>query len=132
MKNFFSLTLSALLLLSSGLASAEERAQPKDIVVGISDAYIPSNFDSGSDAFVVINGLFPNSCYKLKSADAKHIGANLHEVQAVAAVTGGLCLTVMVPFHREVQLGKLDAGTHSIRFLNGDGTFWEKQVVIEN
>lgn len=100
-------------------------------VIGVSDAYVPSGFDSGSDAFVVENGWFPNSCYKLKSVDVNHVGPALHEVTTKANVTEGLCLAVIIPFHKEVQLGKLAVGTHKVHFLNGDGTFMEKQIVIE-
>lgn len=100
-------------------------------VVPVTDAYIPSGFDSGSDAFVVVNGLFPHTCYKLSSAKVEHVGPALHEVSTVANVTEGLCLTVMVPFSKEVQLGKLGVGEHKIHFMNGDGTYMEKRLVIE-
>lgn len=101
-------------------------------VVGVSDAYVPSGFDTGSDAFVVANGWFQNSCYKLKGIEVNHVGPALHEVTTKANVTEGLCLAVIIPWHREVQLGKLASGTHKIHFLNGDGTYMEKQLVIGN
>jgi hypothetical protein len=110
----------------------EEYGETRDQMVAISDAYIPSNFDSSSDAFVVINGIFPNSCYRFKEAKLEHSGELLHEVRAQATVTEGLCLMVLVPFSKEVQLGKLAVGKHKIKFVNGDGTFWEKSFVIEN
>ena len=100
-------------------------------VVPITGAYIPSGFDSSSDAFVVVNGLFPHTCYKLSEVKVDHVGPALHEVSTVANVTEGLCLTVMVPFSKEVQLGKLGTGEHKIHFLNGDGTYMEKRLVIE-
>jgi hypothetical protein len=31
-----------------------------------------------------------------------------------------------------VQLGKLNVGEHKIQFMNGDGTYMEKQLTIEN
>lgn len=124
------------LVLLAGLISMPwsyaETPKTKDVIIGISDAYIPSNFDSSSDAFVVVNGIFPNSCYRLKEAQVEHVGSALHEVTTYATVTQGLCLMVMVPFHKEVAIGKLSVGEHQIRFLNGDGTFLEKRLTIEN
>lgn len=109
-----------------------ETPKTKEVIVGVSDAYIPSNFDSSSDAFAVVNGLFPNSCYRMSGAKVEHVGSALHEVTTYANVTEGLCLMVMVPFHKEVALGKLNLGEHQIRFLNGDGTYLEKRLTIEN
>lgn len=100
-------------------------------VVGVNDAFIPSGFDSASDAFVVVSGIFPSGCYQWKTAKVDHVGPALHEVRAVANVFEGLCIMVMVPFQKEVQLGKLAAGDHAIRFVNGDGTYFEKHLNIE-
>ena len=108
-----------------------QQGETKEVVVGVTDAYIPSGFDSNSEAFVVVNGLFANSCYKLKAAQVDHIGPALHEVRVKATVTEGLCLMVLVPFHQEAQLGKLAIGDHSIHFVSGDGTYWEKRLTIE-
>ena len=101
-----------------------------DQVVGVSDVYVPNGFDSNTDAFVVVNGLFPNSCYKIKDVEVKNVDAMTQELTATATVTEGLCLTVIVPFHHEAQLGKLAVGTHKLRFMNGDKTFMEKEIVI--
>jgi hypothetical protein len=114
------------------MAHAMENRETREQVVSINDAFIPSGFDSGSDAFVVINGLFPNSCYRFRDAKVEHVGPALHEVKAFAQVTEGLCLMVLVPFSKEVRLGNLEAGEHSVRFVNGDGTHWEKRFTVEN
>jgi hypothetical protein len=121
--------LAGILLLP--MANAADQTHTRQQVVSINDAYIPSGFDSGSDAFVVINGLFPNSCYRYQDAKVDHVGPALHEVRAYAQVTEGICLMVLVPFSKEVQLGKLASGEHTIRFVNGDGTHWEKKMQIE-
>lgn len=130
MKSLMILVMGTLL---AGTAFADSPNKPgeREVVVGVNDAYVPSGFDSSSDAFVVVNGLFSNSCYRLKAAEVQHVGAALHEVKVKAIVTEGLCLMVLVPFHQEAQLGKLAVGDHSIHFMNGDGTFWEKHLTIE-
>lgn len=113
-------------------SSFAEEPRTREVVVSISDAYIPSGFDSGSDAFTVVSGLFPNSCYRIKAAEVNHVGPALHEVTTYATVTEGLCLMVLVPFNKEVRLGRLDAGDHKVRFMNGDGTYMEKAFTVEN
>lgn len=99
--------------------------------IGVSDVYIPNSFDSRSDAFVVVNGFFPHSCYQMKEARVSHQRNNVHEVRVIAEVTEGLCLTVIVPFHKEVRLGRLAAGEHTLRFLGGDGVRMERKITIE-
>ncbi len=109
-----------------------EKPKARDVVLAPVSAYIPSGFDSRSDAFVVVSGMFPNSCYKIKATKVEHVGTALHEVRAYATVTEGLCLTVMIPYSKEIQLGKLSAGSHEIRVMSGDGTYFTKNLVIED
>ncbi len=104
---------------------------PRQQMIGVSDAFIPSGFDSSSEAFLVVSGIFPNGCYQYSNAKVDHVGPALHEVRTYATVTEGMCLMVLVPFQKEVQLGKLAVGSHSLRFVNGDGTYWEKNLTIE-
>lgn len=111
-------------------ANANGTQEPKEMQIGISDAYIPGGFDSTSDAFVVAHGIFPNGCYRWARAEVTHNG-NIHEVKSFAKVQQGMCLMVLVPFTKEVPLGQLSSGNHQVRFLNGDGTYLEKSLVVE-
>lgn len=131
MKKIFLCAILALAVNGFAVARADDAPAPKEVTVGINDAYIPNGFDSGSDAFVVVNGLFPNSCYHLKDSEVVHKSDLVHEVRAKALVSQGMCLMVLVPFSKEVQLGKLRSGTHSIQFVSGDGTYMERKLVIE-
>jgi hypothetical protein len=112
-------------------ALADGPPMGRDVVIGISDAYIPGGFDSTADAYTVVSGLFPNSCYKWKTANVNHVDSFHHHVQSVATVTPGMCMMVMIPFTKNVDLGKLQSGTHTIRFLNGDGSYLEKTTQVE-
>lgn len=127
MKMIFSVMM--ILAVSPVAFAAEGDVHEK--IVPVSDVYIPSGFDSASDAFVVVNGLFPNSCYSVKDAKVDHVGPALHEIRTFANVTDGMCLMVLVPFHKEVQIGKLGVGEHKLHFMNGDGTYMEKRLTIE-
>lgn len=127
MKNFMMILSVALLPVTTLAADGDVHEKQ----VGISDVYVPSNFDSRSEAFVVVNGFFPHSCYKLTEAKVAHVRNNVHEIRVFADVTEGLCLTVIVPFHKEIQIGKLAVGEHTLRFLSEDGTRMEKKLTIE-
>ncbi len=130
MGNFKLLLLSSLLVIGvsaeAGVAPAE-----KEIQIGINDVYVPGGFDSNSNVFVVANGIFPNSCYRWKRSEVSNLDTFTHEVKSIASVSQGMCLMVMVPFTKEVSLGKFASGKHLLRFMNGDGTFLEKSISIE-
>jgi len=131
MKLFSMMIVAAALSVSSPRAMAAD-GDVHEKIVGVTDAYIPSSFDSTSDSFVVVNGWFPHSCYKLKGVEVANIGPFLHELTTKADVTEGLCLTVIIPWHREAHLGKLESGSHKLHFMNGDGTYMEKLLTIGN
>jgi hypothetical protein len=103
----------------------------KDVVLGLSEVYIPGGFSSQTDAYVVVSGLFPNSCYHWSRADLTNKTPMIHEIKAIASVAQTMCLMVIIPYQKEVNLGKLASGDHTLRFLNGDGTYFEKQLTVE-
>ncbi len=100
-------------------------------IVTISSVHVPPGFDSESDAFVVVSGVYPNGCYRWKDAKIENVSEYQHNITAVADVSQGMCIMVLVPFTKEVRLGKLTRGTHNLRFLAGDGTYFEKDLVVE-
>jgi len=112
-------------------AMAASQPVEKEVVVGVNDAYVPGGFDSTSDVYVVVNGLFPNGCYRWARADVTHPEKSIHEVRSIARVSQGMCLMVLVPFTKEVRVGVVGAGDHKIRLMNGDGTYLEKSLTIE-
>ena len=116
---------------SAGFAVNSTDIPTKEVVVGLNDVFVPGGFDSEADAFVVVSGVFPNGCYKWKGAEVNHSGTFTHEVVSKATVSQGMCLMVLVPFTKDVRVGKLETGKHTVRFLNGDGTYFEKNLVVE-
>lgn len=103
----------------------------KDVVINIQGVFVPGGFSQDSDAYVVVNGTFPNSCYTWGHTNVQNKGEKIHEVVSVARVTQGMCLMVIVPFTKEVRLGKLSSGEHTLRFMSGDGTYFERTLVVE-
>ncbi len=102
-----------------------------DTVISVSEVFVPGGFDKSSDVFVVVSGVFPNGCYSWKEAQVTHISDTEHEVRSYASVQQGMCIMVLVPFSKEVRLGKFNSGEHTLRFVNGDGTFLEKKMTVQ-
>ncbi|ASD64461.1 hypothetical protein [Bdellovibrio bacteriovorus] len=128
---FVSLIMAALLGLGSSAMASQEQGVAKDVQIGISGVYVPGGFDSASDVYVVVNGIFQNGCYKWKSAEIDHKDTYYHSVKSIATVSPGMCLMVLIPFQKEVRLGRFAPGKHTLHFENGDGTYIEKSVMIE-
>ncbi|MBC7741777.1 MAG: hypothetical protein H7061_06255 [Bdellovibrionaceae bacterium] len=103
----------------------------RDVVIALNDVFIPGGFDSTTDAYVIVSGIFPNGCYKWKGAEKKDINAFEHEVTSTATVNQGMCIQVLVPFSKDVRMGRLQAGQHILRFMSNDGTYIEKTLAIE-
>lgn len=122
--------MSILMLMSASFATATG-LPAKDVVIGIHDVYVPGGFGPDSDAYVVVNGVFPNSCYRFGRAEVVDKDKATHEITSIARVQQGMCLQMLVPYTKEVRLGQLSSGTHTLRFMNGDGTYFERTMEIE-
>lgn len=128
MKKFIALAVTVLM---AQFVIAEQLPAEKEVQIGISGAFVPGGFDSSSDAYVIVNGVFQNGCYKWKRADVSSTGEFTHEIRSIATVTQGMCIMVLIPFQKDVRLGQLPTGKHILKFLNGDGTYLEKSLVVE-
>ena len=42
-----------------------------------------------------------------------------------------MCAMHMVPFQKDVDLGRLQSGQHTLRFLNSDGTYFDQLITVE-
>lgn len=131
MKTTLSLLINVIALTFTLHANATNPPVSKDVTIALTDVFVPGGFDSSSDTYIVASGIFPNGCYKWKGVSRKDVSAFEHELTSVASVSQGMCIQVLIPFTKEVRLGKLNAGTHTLRFLSGDGTFIEKSLAIE-
>lgn len=103
----------------------------RDVAVSIHDVFIPEKIEGGSDAKIIVMGMFPNTCYRWDRAEIRDVSATEHVVQGHAILTETMCLMVLVPFNKEVNLGKLQSGSHTLRFLNGDQTYFERTLVVQ-
>lgn len=115
---------------STSMAFADQ-LPTKEVGVTVNEVYVPGGFSSENDAFVVVSGLFPNSCYHWGRTEVSNPNGHLYEIRSFANVTQAMCLMVLVPYSKEVRLGRLPAGESTLRFINGDGTYMDKIVNVE-
>lgn len=108
--------------------SVHAQVVTREVNASVHDAYIPESAKSNGDYYVVVSGLFPNGCYSWNRGEVKHNSRFQHDVRVIATVTQTMCIMALVPFNREVVLGPLDTGLHTVRFVNGDGTFFERRL----
>lgn len=118
-------------MLLGATVNATQKANEKEVQIGVSSAFVPGGFDSTSDAYVVVSGVFQNGCYRWNRAEVSNVDSFNHEIKTMATVTQGMCIMVLVPFQKDIALGKLDTGKHSLKFVNSDGTFLEKTMTVE-
>lgn len=103
----------------------------KELTIGVSDLFVPEVVERGTEAKIVMSGMFPNSCYRWSRAEVVDVSPLFHTVQAKALVTVNvMCLMVMVPFSKEVNLGQLPPGEHVIRMVSGDETYFERKLTV--
>jgi hypothetical protein len=131
MKTSTAVFLSIASLMISISAKAAPAPASKEVTVALNDIFVPGGFDSASESYVVVNGIFPNGCYKWKGATRTDVTDLEHEITPVATVSSGMCIQVLVPFMKDIRLGRLSVGSHVLRFLSNDGTFIEKNLTIE-
>lgn len=131
MKTSIALFLNIVAIAFTIQANATPNTSSKDIPIALNDVFVPGGFDSSADSYVIVSGIFPNGCYKWKGANLKDVSKFEHEVTSMASVSQGMCIQVLVPFSKDIRLGKLDSGTHTLRFLSGDGTYLEKTLQVE-
>lgn len=99
----------------------------KEQLLNFNDVYIQKDRGIVEPNELLVMGMYPNSCYKWQAAEVKHVDDFTHEVRGVAKVQQGICTMQLVSFTKEVDLGLLKAGDHTVRVINADGTIFEKQ-----
>jgi hypothetical protein len=115
-----------------GVNSAGAATAVKEVNIAINDVFIPEVIESNADAKVILSGMLPNSCYKWSRAVVVNLDEMNHEIKARAYVTTDtMCLMVLIPFSKELNLGHLRAGEHTMRFIGWNGTYFERKVVVQ-
>jgi hypothetical protein len=112
-----------LLIFSLALfGAAQAQSNPKIVPVSFGKMYVPQGYDSNDNVQLVGTGVYPNSCYR--NADTKVVVDHKKKtvrLQPMSYHYEGMCLQVILPFDRVVDLGILKNGDYKI--LQGDSEF---------
>jgi hypothetical protein len=102
--------------LVGGYASADEIEQPAKVSVPLLGAYIPGGFDSNDRTQLVVEGYFPNTCYRVGPYEKKLDNQSQElTIRQMAYKYKGQCLFMLVPFTQTVQVGLLKASTYKVK-----------------
>lgn len=110
MKVLFLVLLS---LVCSSVSFSTDREAPRLLDVGVSDIFVPQGFDDNDNAQVVVEGFFPNTCYKLGPVKVEKSDRDIKLIPQ-AYFYHGPCLQVMVHYVQEINLGILKAGKYAL------------------
>ncbi len=100
------------LFLSPSLLGADSH-RPALVEASVSTVYAPGGFDDNDNIQVVIEGIFPNTCYKSGPSKVFVAGERIQIVQQ-AYYYDGHCFQMMVPYERVIDIGILKAQNYSI------------------
>jgi hypothetical protein len=88
---------------------------PKLVPVAYEKVYVPVGFDDNDNVQIIATGEFAHTCYR--QAETKVTVDQTKKVitlEPAAYLYDGLCLQVVLPFERVINLGVLSTGTYSI------------------
>lgn len=108
---FFSLFFTFLFLGPSLFGADSHR--PALVEAMISTVYAPAGFDDNDNIQIVIEGIFPNTCYKSGPSKVSVTGERIQIVQQ-AYYYDGHCFQMMVPYEKVIDIGILKAQNYSV------------------
>ncbi len=114
MTHFFSL-LVAFMTTMPALAETLVSVEAAPMSAEFFKAYVPAGFDSNDNVQFVGEGLMRNTCYH-SAPPAVTVDENTKTVMIgpSAFAYSGLCLQVVLPFNRTVEVGLLSPGDYAI------------------
>lgn len=119
--------LSLLAVLSLGVAlvgsPAFAASSVKLITYEPSKVFTPRGFDNNDNAQIVLDGIFPNTCYKVSEPIVKVDLTNkkIHVKDQALHFTNTVCLYMLVQYFKPINLGVLPEGKYEILVEDKDG-----------
>ena len=114
-------SMSLLFLATTATASMLASTEPTKVTATFNKVYVPGGFDSNDNVQIVGEGMFKSTCYRHAETSVR-VDEATHTIYLgpVAYEYAGLCLQVILPFERVVDVGILKTGNWKI--VQGDGT----------
>jgi hypothetical protein len=103
------------MMMGCGLYANVAMAEFAAVPVSAQDLFVPQGFDDNDQVTVVLDGYFPNSCYRVDRVE-KNIDneSKIITIEQFARVYPGPCLMLLVPFTSEVNLGTVPSGDYKV------------------
>ena len=113
----------ALGLVMPWTAFAGKVAANEIVDVSVNHVFAPTGFDDNDQAQVVVDGMFPNSCYQIAPSSFTIDQENWAiKVYPKAEVRDAVCMQVLVPFSQVIDLGVLPKGDWTIQTGDSEHT----------
>jgi hypothetical protein len=112
-----SIGLGAGLLGMAGAPAAwAQETNVVEVPAQVRKVFVPKGFDSNDNALVVVEGAYPNSCYKMGPTRVQ-VDNERHEVSVEVSAyytTRSYCLMLYIPFTQTVNIGVLPAADYKL------------------
>ena len=102
------LLASAILFAAVNVFAQQDVNPGRPIAVSVAKAYVPQCFDSNDRTQVVVEGYFPNTCYRVGPNRAFKNDKGEIEITQTAYVYKGVCLMMIVPYQQTINVGILE------------------------
>ncbi len=81
-----------------------------------STVFTPVGFDSNDNVQVVLDGTYPNTCYKVSEPSVKvdKAAGRVDVYDKALYYKGAICLYMLVPYYKTVNLGVLPEGQYNV------------------
>ncbi|PIR22035.1 MAG: hypothetical protein COV44_09660 [Deltaproteobacteria bacterium CG11_big_fil_rev_8_21_14_0_20_45_16] len=88
--------------------------KPTSIEITAAKVYTPAGFDDNDVAQIILEGQFPNPCYRIKEVKLERLAQDEIGFRISAYQYEDICAQVMTPFMQVVDIGILDEGSYKI------------------
>ncbi|MEZ4742370.1 MAG: hypothetical protein R3B45_07980 [Bdellovibrionota bacterium] len=107
----------------TGYALADQQFPPEETLAPVERVFVPSGFDDNDVSEVVVQGVFPNSCYRTwRNGYTIDESSRTITVWVTAYMHKSLlCAQVMTPYIVPVKLGILKVGSYEVKALGLSG-----------
>lgn len=118
---FLFMSFTAALLFSAAHAKADDG--PSKVKVNFGKIYVAKGFDSNDKVQIVGEGVYNNGCFRNAETKVRvDHDAKVITLTPYAYKYDGMCIQVIMPYDRVVDVGILKAGTYKVK-QDGQSTF---------
>lgn len=123
------LQLLMITFVSFWISIASAQTEPILLPTSFNAIYAPNGFDSNDNVQLIGEGLFPNTCYRPAPAKVSvDSDRKLISLTPMAYQYNGMCLQVILPYERVIDIGILKAGTYTVEQLPDHSILGSVQV----